>query len=61
MLFTIDFDEYFIDVEGVALASVLPFQSPSVESAEFDTPESDRFPRDNDAPLSKQILGITMT
>ena len=34
--------EYFIDVEGVAIAPVLSFQSARINVTEFDTPETDR-------------------
>ncbi|MFT4825734.1 MAG: hypothetical protein ACI9J0_003668, partial [Cryomorphaceae bacterium] len=37
MLFTIYFDENFIDVESIAIASVLSFQSTCIYSAQFDT------------------------
>lgn len=38
MLFAIDLREYFINVEGIALALVLPLQSPSVYCAKLNTP-----------------------
>ena len=52
MLLTIDFDEDFIDEEGVAIAPVLSFQSACINGAELDTPESDRFTTDGDAALN---------
>ena len=41
MLLAVDPDEDFVDVEGITVASVLPFQSSSVKRTEFDTPEPD--------------------
>ena len=38
MLLAVDLYEDFIDVEGIAVTAMLPFQSSSVYSAEFDTP-----------------------
>ena len=41
--------EDFIDVEGVAVASVLSFQAASVNRTELDAPEADRFSTDGNA------------
>jgi len=41
MLFTFDLHEDFINVEGVAVASVFSLQSPGIYSPEFDAPEPD--------------------
>ena len=60
MLLTVDLYEYFIDVEGVAVASVLPFQSSGINGAELDAPEADRLPRDDDSSFSEQIFDISM-
>jgi hypothetical protein len=38
MLLAIDLYKDFIDVEGIAVTAMLPFQSSSVYNAEFDTP-----------------------
>jgi hypothetical protein len=45
--------EDFIDVEGVAVASVLPFQSARINVSEGDTPKSDSFAADGDAPFDE--------
>jgi hypothetical protein len=37
MLFTIYFDENFIDVESIAIASVLSFQSTCIDGTELYT------------------------
>jgi hypothetical protein len=60
VLLAIDFDEHFIDVESVTIASVSSFQSSSVYRSEFDAPESDGLSADSDAPLSEQVLDIPM-
>jgi hypothetical protein len=38
MLLTVDFDEDFIDVERVAVASVLSFQSTGINGTKFYAP-----------------------
>ena len=53
--------EHFIDVEGIPEASVLPFQSSSVQRAEFDAPKANRFTSDNNAALCREILYVTVT
>jgi hypothetical protein len=61
MLLTVDLHKYFIDVEGVTVTSVLELQSQSVQSAELNTPEPDRFTTDGNATLGKNIFNITVT
>jgi hypothetical protein len=51
MLFTIDLHEDFIDVEGIAVASVLPFQSAGISGIEFYTRQPDRLSGEGDASL----------
>ena len=41
MLFAIDLDEDFIDVERVAIAPVLSFQTTGIDRFELDAPEAD--------------------
>jgi hypothetical protein len=41
MLLAIDLDEDFIDVEGIAAALMLSFQTAGIDGSELDTPESD--------------------
>jgi len=43
MLLSIDFDNYFVNVEGITKVSLLPFHSSCVSRAEFDAPEADCF------------------
>ena len=38
---TVDLHKGFIDVEGIAIASVLSFQAAGINGAEFDAPETD--------------------
>jgi hypothetical protein len=52
--------EDFVDVECAAVASVFSFQSSSVEAAEFDAPEANRFSRHSDAPLGQQIFNVSV-
>ena len=40
MLLAVDFDEYFVDVEGVTISTVLALQPSCVDGAEFDVPAS---------------------
>ena len=61
LLPAVDPHEDLIDKEGVAIASVLSFQSSSVYSSEFDAPKPDGFVADSDASLSQQIFYIAMT
>ena len=56
MLLTIDFDEDFIDVEGVAIALVPTLQSSSVQRTKFDAPEADRFSGHSDTAFSQEIF-----
>ena len=43
--------EYLIDIEGVTVPSVLPFQSACINGTELDSPEADRFSGYSDASL----------
>ena len=58
MLLAVDFDENLIDVEGVAISTVLALQPSRVDGAELDAPEADRFPSDDDPALSQKIFDI---
>ena len=53
MLRAIDFDEDFVNEEGITVASVLPFQPAGVNGAELYTPETDRFTADSDTAFSE--------
>ena len=61
MLFTIDLDEYLIDVESVAVVSVFSFQSKGVQCAKLDTPKANSFSGHSDASLCEQIFNISVT
>jgi hypothetical protein len=52
--------EYFINVKGVAVASMLSFQSTSIDGTELNAPKADRFATDSDASLSHQVLKIAV-
>lgn len=58
MLLAVDFDEYFVDVEGVAISTVLALQPSRVDGSELDAPEADRFPSDDDPALSQENFDI---
>ena len=53
--------EHFIDVEGIAIASVLSFRAAGIYGTKFDAPETDRFSGDHDAPLIQEIFNIAVT
>ena len=55
MLLAIDFDEDFIDVEGIAIASVFSFQSAHIDRAKLDAPETDGFAGYSGTAFSEQI------
>jgi hypothetical protein len=38
MLLAIDLDEDFIDIEGIAIASVISLQAASIDGTELDAP-----------------------
>ena len=61
MLLPVDFDEDFIDVESVALTSVLSLQSAGINGPELYAPEANCFSGYSDASLGKDILDISMT
>ena len=48
MLFAVDSDKDFIDVEGVAVASVLSLESPGIFGSELDAPKAAGFVADNE-------------
>lgn len=43
MLFAFDLYKEFIDVEGVAVASMFSLEAPGAEGTEFDTPDANCF------------------
>jgi hypothetical protein len=61
MLLTIDPDKDFINVKGVAVASVLLLQSARITSPELDAPEAERFSGYSDASFSEQVFDISVT
>ena len=60
-MLAIDFDEDFIDVEGVAIATVTTFQAAGINGSKFDAPQADRFSGDSYASFSQEIFDIPMT
>ena len=53
--------EDFVDVESVAVASVLAFQSACINRSELDAPEADRFSGYGNAWLGQEVFDIPMT
>ncbi len=49
-----------MDVESIAVASMLSFQSACINGSEFDAPQSDRFTADSDSKLSQQFFDMPM-
>jgi hypothetical protein len=45
--------KHFIDEEGVAVASMLPFQSSGIQSTELDAPEPNGLAADYNAPFGQ--------
>ena len=58
MLLAIDPDKDFINVEGIAVASMLSFQATSIDCSEFDAPQTDGFSAYCDATFSQQIFDV---
>ena len=52
--------EGFINVESIAISSVLALQSACMNGAELDAPETDRLPRDDDSSLNEQFFNIAV-
>jgi hypothetical protein len=61
VLLAVDPDEDFIDVEGVAIASVFSYKAARVNSTELDTPQAYRLSADCDTSFSEGIFDIAMT
>jgi hypothetical protein len=59
MLLTIDLQKRFVNVEGVAITSVLSLQSAGVNSAEFNAPKPDCFAANSNSSLRKEILSMS--
>ena len=53
VLLAVNFDENFIDVERVAIASVFSLQAAGINGTEFDAPKTDCFATDSDTSFSE--------
>ncbi len=53
-------DEDFVNVKGIAVASMLSFQTASIDYSKFDAPQPDGFAADGDASLSEQIFDVSV-
>ena len=60
MLLSVDFDEDFIDVKCIAIASVLSLQAASIDGSKLYTPETDCFSGYGNASFSQQIFNVSM-
>ena len=60
-MLAVDFDEYFIDVESVAVALVPSLQTTGIEHTDLDAPQADCFAADSDASLRQEIFNISVT
>jgi len=60
MLLAIDLHEDFIDVEGIAVASVFSLQPFGMNGYEINAPESDGFVADLDTTFSQEIFDISI-
>ena len=56
---TLDGDEEFIDMPGVAESALFPTQSAGIGRSEFLTPVSDRLVGDKDSSLREQVFYIS--
>ena len=61
MLLAVDLDVDFIDIEGVAVTSILSLQSPRINGTELDAPQANRFSGDDDAPLGQEVFDVSVT
>ncbi len=60
MLLTIDLHKYFVDVEGIAIATMLSLESAGVQGTKLDAPQADRIPSDDDAALGQEIFDVSV-
>ena len=59
MLLATDFDEYFVDVPGIAEPAFAAFQGAPIARPEFETPAANTLVGDDNSSLGKQILNVT--
>jgi hypothetical protein len=60
MLLTVNLYRNFIDVEGIAVASVFSFQATGINGSEFYAPQANRFTADCDTALSQEVLDVAV-
>jgi len=61
VLCPIDLHKHPINLEHIAITAMSAFESMSVSSTEFDTPEPDGLIANDDASFFKQIFDISVT
>jgi hypothetical protein len=59
-LLAVDLHEDFIDIEGIAITSVISLQATNIDGTELYAPEPNRLMADSDAPLGQEILDIAV-
>ena len=52
--------EDFVNIEGVAVATMLSLQASSIDCAKLDTPQADRLTSDDNAAFSQEVFDITV-
>lgn len=60
MLLAADLYEYFINVESIAVASVLPLQPARIVGTELDAPQAYRFTGDGDTSFCQEVFDVSM-
>lgn len=61
MLFAVDLHKDLVDIEGIAAATVVPLQPPSVLGTKLDAPETYRLSSDGDASFGEEVFDVAMT
>ena len=57
-MLTIDLDEHFINVKGIAISPVLTLQAAGIDGPKFYAPETDGFSGNDNPAFSQEILNI---
>ena len=60
MLLAVYLYEDLVNVEGIAVASVLPFQAAGINGAKLDAPEPDGFAANGDTAFRQQVFNISV-
>jgi hypothetical protein len=60
MLLTVDLHKDFIDEKGIAVATVLSFQTARIKGSELDAPKTDCFATDCDATFGQEVFNVAV-